>query len=230
MKKLNETTFTERELKIFKEIQEYAKKYQTKKVVLFGSRARRTNCEKSDIDLAVYGCSDVTEFYFDIEEEVNTLLMFDVIDMDRKNISKDLLQEIERDGVIIYEEVHLQTLKKAPMEDLDNEFIISGIIDKFYIQFELGWKMLKELLQYEGKAIGATGSPRSIIKEAYNCYDFMREDIWLEMLKNRNDTTHIYDGESAKNLVNVIITDYIPEFQRVLDELKKIYGEILYNI
>jgi len=30
--------------------------------------------------------------------------MFDVIDMDKKNISKDLLQEIERDGIIIYEE------------------------------------------------------------------------------------------------------------------------------
>ena len=97
MRELDETAFTERELKIFKEIQEYAKKYQMKKVVLFGSRARRTNREKSDIDLAVYGCSDVTEFYFDIEEEVNTLLMFDVIDMDRKNISKDLLQEIERE-------------------------------------------------------------------------------------------------------------------------------------
>ena len=74
MKKLDETAFTERELKIFKEIQEYAKKYQTKKVVLFGSRARRTNREKSDIDLAVYGCSDVTEFYFDIDEEVNMIL------------------------------------------------------------------------------------------------------------------------------------------------------------
>ena len=97
MRELDETAFTERELKIFTEIQEYAKKYQTKKVVLFGSRARRTNREKSDIDLAVYGCSDITE-------EVNTLLMFDVIDMDKKNISKDLLQEIERDGVIIYEE------------------------------------------------------------------------------------------------------------------------------
>ena len=32
------------------------------------------------------------------------------------------------------------------------------------------------------------------------------------------------------SLKSVIITDYIPEFQRVLDELKKIYGEILYNI
>ena len=49
MRELDETAFTERELKIFKEIQEYAKKYQTKKVVLFGSRARRTNREKSDI-------------------------------------------------------------------------------------------------------------------------------------------------------------------------------------
>ena len=54
MRELDETAFTERELKIFTEIQEYAKKYQTKKVVLFGSRARRTNREKSDIDLAVY--------------------------------------------------------------------------------------------------------------------------------------------------------------------------------
>ena len=77
MKKLDKTAFTERELKIFKEIQEYAKKYQTKKVVLFGSRARRTNREKSDIDLAVYGWSDVTEFYFDIEEEVNGILTYD---------------------------------------------------------------------------------------------------------------------------------------------------------
>lgn len=32
MKKLDETVFTERELKIFKEIQQYAKKYQTKKL------------------------------------------------------------------------------------------------------------------------------------------------------------------------------------------------------
>ena len=77
MRELDETAFTERELKIFTEIQEYAKKYQTKKVVLFGSRARRTNREKSDIDLAVYGCSDITEFYFDIEEEVNGILTYD---------------------------------------------------------------------------------------------------------------------------------------------------------
>lgn len=46
---------------------------------------------------------------------------------------------------------HLAVLKRAPEEDLENEFIISGIIDKFFIQFELGWKLLKELLTDEGK-------------------------------------------------------------------------------
>ena len=42
---------------------------------------------------------------------------------------------------------NLAVLKTADREDLRNEFIVSGIIDKFYIQFELGWKVLKELLK-----------------------------------------------------------------------------------
>ena len=77
--------------------------------------------------------------------------MFDIIDMNERNISKDLLHEIERDGVIIYEEV---------------------------------WKLCNAFADVK---------------------------------------------ESAKRLVNVIIMNYIPEFERVLDELKKIYGEMLYN-
>ena len=46
---------------------------------------------------------------------------------------------------------NLEILQKAEHENLENEFIISGIIDKFFIQFELSWKVLKELLRYEGK-------------------------------------------------------------------------------
>lgn len=46
---------------------------------------------------------------------------------------------------------NLNVLALADQEDLTNEFIIGGIIDKFFIQFELGWKVLKELLSYEGQ-------------------------------------------------------------------------------
>jgi predicted nucleotidyltransferase len=73
--------------------------------VLFGSRARGTHQEKSDIDLAVYGCPDFIRFSLSIEESVWTLLEFDVINMDETTVSEELKTEIERDGIIVYEKV-----------------------------------------------------------------------------------------------------------------------------
>ena len=125
---------------------------------------------------------------------------------------------------------HLHVLETASEQDLENEFIISGIIDKFFIQFELGWKMLKELLKYEGKAVGATGSPRAIIKEAYSIYDFLEEEIWLEMLENRNDLAHIYDGGKARELADIIISKYVPEFQKMENAVNGRYGDVLEKI
>ncbi len=125
---------------------------------------------------------------------------------------------------------NLEVLKKAKYEDLDNEFIISGIIDKFFIQFELSWKVLKELLRYEGKSIANPGSPREIIKAAYAIYDYLDEEIWLEMLRVRNDMTHIYNGEAAKQMVSLILERYIPAFAVMEERIRKDYGEILKDL
>lgn len=125
---------------------------------------------------------------------------------------------------------HLRVLQQANQEDLDNEFIISGIIDKFSIQFELGWKLLEQLLAYEGSAASATGSPRGIIKEAYAVYPFFDGELWLAMLRDRNSMAHIYDGEAAKALVKRILEEYIPQFVRLENELKQQYGDSLEQI
>ncbi|HIZ21582.1 MAG TPA: nucleotidyltransferase substrate binding protein [Candidatus Blautia faecigallinarum] len=55
----------------------------------------------------------------------------------------------------------------------------------------------------------------------------MDEKIWLEMLKARNDMSHIYDGGAAKKLVDVILTKYIPEFLKLQANIQKVYGDIL---
>jgi predicted nucleotidyltransferase len=80
-----------------------AKRNNVERVVLFGSRARGNNSERSDIDLAVSG-GDVLNFYYDAEEQARTLLMFDVVDLNRE-ISEELKQEIDRDGVVLYEKM-----------------------------------------------------------------------------------------------------------------------------
>lgn len=122
---------------------------------------------------------------------------------------------------------NLKVLSNANKEDLENEFVISGIIDKFFIQFELGWKVLKELLRYEGMSVANTGSPREIIKAAYVVYDYLDEEIWLSMLRARNDMTHIYDGDTAKRMVEQILSSYIPEFQKLQQNILDTYGKLL---
>ena len=74
-----------------------------KKIILFGSRARGDNTDRSDVDLAVSG-GNALDFHYELEEEAWTLLMFDVVDLDR-GITEELQEELDRDGVVLYEEV-----------------------------------------------------------------------------------------------------------------------------
>ena len=83
------------------EICRFARSAGVEKIVLFGSRARGNNTERSDVDLAVYG-GDFDSFYWNIQENVHSLLMFDLVNVD-EGISRDLEEEIERDGVALYE-------------------------------------------------------------------------------------------------------------------------------
>ena len=87
--------------RVVKEISEFSRKCGVKKVVLFGSRARGTHTERSDVDIAVCG-GDFDAFYWNIKENIHSLLMFDVVDLD-KGVSDELKKEIERDGITIYE-------------------------------------------------------------------------------------------------------------------------------
>ena len=87
--------------RVLRDISSIARKHSVTKVILFGSRARGTNTERSDIDIAVYG-GDFDSFYWDIKENVHSLLIFDVIEAD-SSISEELKKEIEKDGVTIYE-------------------------------------------------------------------------------------------------------------------------------
>ena len=119
---------------------------------------------------------------------------------------------------------NLEVLSTAGQQDLENEFVIGGIIDKFMIQFELGWKVLKELLQYEGRSEARSGSPREILKVAFQVYDFVDEDVWIAMLRDRNNMSHIYDGNAARRLALTIIDTYIPAFQRMEREIVKRYS------
>ena len=89
--------------KVLEQICDQAKSCGIHKVILFGSRARGTFHRDSDIDLAVSG-GNIDFFRLAVEEETDTLLAYDVVNLDRTS-NEELLDVIRKEGVIIYEEV-----------------------------------------------------------------------------------------------------------------------------
>lgn len=89
-------------LEIRDSIIQWAKECKIRKVVLFGSRARGDNKLRSDIDLAVYG-GNISKFSVGVDEEIPTLLYFDVVNMDGE-VQEELRNVIEREGIVLYEE------------------------------------------------------------------------------------------------------------------------------
>lgn len=88
---------------VIDEIVERCKKYNVEKVVLYGSRAKGTALERSDIDIAVYGVEKFSDLQDEIED-IPTLYKIDMVCVDECH-NKLLLEDIEIYGRKIYEAI-----------------------------------------------------------------------------------------------------------------------------
>ena len=82
--------------KILEEVEKIGRQYRAREVILFGSRAKGTETERSDIDIAVAGAEDFDGLEEAIDE-IPTLLSFDVVNMDTCR-NELLLKEIREYG------------------------------------------------------------------------------------------------------------------------------------
>lgn len=88
---------------VFRKIIEICRRNGASKVILFGSRAKETARESSDIDIAVCGVYDMEKLQEEIED-IPTLYTVDLVDLDTCE-NQLLLEDIEQYGRKIYEEV-----------------------------------------------------------------------------------------------------------------------------
>ena len=84
------------ERQILDDLKRICQSYEASELVLFGSRARKTNTARSDFDLAVSGVRDFPGLSEAIET-IPTLLRFDLVNLD--TCKNDLLlKEIRQYG------------------------------------------------------------------------------------------------------------------------------------
>ena len=96
-----------------------------------------------------------------------------------------------------------------------------GLVGLFEITFEQAWKMMKALLEYHGYTGSSTGSPRAIIKTAYQEGMVNEEEAWLKALAARNNVTHSYNEEIAMSIVAESKQIYTPMFAKLKDVVEQ---------
>lgn len=97
----------------------------------------------------------------------------------------------------------------------------TGIAGLFGICFEQAWKLMKEVLEEHGRFEERIGSPRAIIKIAYQCGMIHNCNGWLDLLESRNLLAHTYSDEQALCVIGKIKSDYLALFKELKAELEK---------
>ena len=52
-------------------------------------------------------------------------------------------------------------------------------------------------------------------------------EIWMEMIRHRNLSTHTYNEETMKEIAAAILSDYVAEFGKLVARLKPLEIEVL---
>lgn len=119
-------------------------------------------------------------------------------------------------------EMSLNNLKTVRSRDLEDDFVISGTVQKFNLTFDIAWKVMKDIIVKYYKVLDfATGSPRETLRVAASVR-LISDDKWMNMLEHRNALTHDYNGEMAKAIVGIIVEEYIPLLEGFRDKAASI--------
>ena len=92
---------------------------------------------------------------------------------------------------------------------------IDGTIQRFEYTFELGWKLMRAVADYQGKESEAR-NPRNAIR--YGAYIELIDnpEAWFTHLNTRNSTVHLYNKEASRDVYEKIKT-----FPAAADQLAK---------
>ena len=94
----------------------------------------------------------------------------------------------------------------------------AGIIQFFEISFELAWNMIKDYLEEQG--FTDIKSPRTALKKAFEIGVIENGHDWMDLLQDRNLTSHIYDEQKATEMELLIKHKYFPILKALQNSFK----------
>ena len=100
-----------------------------------------------------------------------------------------------------------------------SELEMEGLIQRFEYTFELGWKVLQDLLKYKGYEY--MQGPNGTLKKAFEDGLIENHDGWRRMAMARVTTSHTYNEGEAEEVARQIYESFAPLLKELDDKLAK---------
>ena len=110
----------------------------------------------------------------------------------------------------------LLRLNEAIDESKNNQLsstLKDGVIQRFEFCYEICWKLIKYYLENEG--IQEAKSPKSTFREAFKIGIIQDGEKWIDMLNDRNLSSHVYDEEVAFDIYGKILSTYFKQMNNM---------------
>ena len=113
-------------------------------------------------------------------------------------------------------EIAVELAKKRELSNLEKQ----GTIQGFEFTFELAWNVMKDYLEEQG-ITGIIGS-KGAVRHAFNKDLIADGQTWMDMIKDRNLASHIYDEKTAEDLFTAIVTVYYRQFKTLAEKMSSL--------
>ena len=105
--------------------------------------------------------------------------------------------------------------------DGKNDIIGDSLIQRFEFTYELTHKTLKEFMKYLGVTL-ENSFPRTIFKKAFVNNLISDDTVWINLLEDRNLTSHIYNENMSDEIADRIVTKYVSAIEELVENLEKL--------
>lgn len=106
-------------------------------------------------------------------------------------------------------------------DDVD-DLLKEGLVQRFEYTQELAWKVMKDYEEFQGYT-DIQGSHDAIRKALQ--MGIIDSKMWMETIASRNVTSHCNDETEFNEVLNLIISQYLPIFKTFAIKMSKIKEE-----
>lgn len=108
----------------------------------------------------------------------------------------------------------IDKMEEVGLTQLEQE----GAVQRFEYTVELGWNVMKDLLEHEGAAL-LRKTPVVAIRTAFESDLIQDGGVWMEALHDRNRMSHVYDFDDFREVLEAIRERYLEAMEAFAESL-----------